>query len=88
MSRRTGPVETPEYGAMVRRMIRAYGRRVADADEPDLADLLTLRADVDAAIAQAVQGQRAGGRSWAHIARATGTSRQAAYQRWGQGHTG
>lgn len=84
MSRKRGPVETTEYGAMVRRMIRAYGRRVADADEIDLADLVKLRDETDAAIAAAVQGQRTKyGRSWAYIAQGLSVSRQAAQQRYG-----
>ena len=80
MSRTT--VEFPEYVAMLRRMIRAGGRRAAQADPEDLAELVTLRAELDAAIAEAVAGVRAGGRSWAEIGRATGTTKQAAQQRW------
>lgn len=78
-------VETPEYAAMLRRMIRAYGRRVGDADDVDLADMLTIRAAVDAAIAEAVTGQRERyGRSWADIARGLGVTRQAAQMRYGR----
>lgn len=76
--------ETTEYIAAVRRMIRGAGRRVADADEVELRDLLGLQATLDEAIQSAVDGQRSLGRSWAWIATATGASRQAAYQRWGQ----
>lgn len=78
-------VETSEYLRAVQRMLRAAGRRVADADEPELAALLAMRRDLDDAIQQAVDGQRAIGRSWAHIAAAAGTSRQAAYERWNRG---
>ena len=86
MSRKTGPVETPEYGRMVRRMLRAYGRRVADADPEDLTYLLGLRDELDAAIADAVEGQnKTYHRSWQEIARAAGVTRSAAYQRWGKG---
>lgn len=68
---------------MMKRMIAAHGRRVADGDVEDLAELLDLQAALDAAIAHAVQGQREDhGRSWADIARAAGTSRQAAQKRW------
>lgn len=78
-------VETLEYARMMRRMIAAYGRRVADADVEDLAELIALRAEVDQAIAYAVRTSRARhGRSWADIARATGTTRQAAQLRWGK----
>lgn len=78
-------VETTEYLAMVRRMLRAAGRRVADSDPEDLAELLALQADLDQAIATAVHGMRnTHGASWADIARATGTTRQAAAMRWGR----
>lgn len=76
-------VETGAYLAMLRRMIRAAGRRVGDADEVELAELLQLRGDLDEAIAAAVEGQRSIGRSWASIALAAGVSRQAAWERWG-----
>lgn len=75
-------VETLEFLGAARRFIRAAGRRVADADEHELAALIALQVDLDAAIAVAVKGQRSYGRSWAHIATATGTTRQAAQQRW------
>lgn len=77
-------VETTEFLGMVKRMIRAGGRRVADADEVELGQLLGLQADLEQAIAQAVAGQRAAGRSWQAIAAATGTTRQAAHARWGK----
>lgn len=68
---------------MVRRMIRAGGKRVADGDEVDLEDLLTLRDEVDAAIESAVAGQRRRGESWAYIGRGLGVTRQAAQMRYG-----
>lgn len=70
------------YAAFVRRVLRAMGRRMGDADPEDLVQLLAIREDVDAAITTAVAGLRASGFSWTDIARATGTSRQAAQQRW------
>lgn len=76
--------ETPEYAAMVRRVIRAHGRRVGDADPEDLAELLAMRAVLDAAIADAVDGQRDNGFSWAQIARGLGTTRQGAQQRFSE----
>lgn len=75
--------ETLDYIAFARRMIRAAGRRVGSGDEPELAALLDLQKELDDAIAAAVHGQRAIGRSWAHIALATGKTRSAAFQRWG-----
>lgn len=78
------PIETSDYAAMLRRMLGAYGRRVADADDVDLAELVELRRDLDTAISDAVVGQRAThGRSWADIGRAVGMTRQSAQQRWG-----
>lgn len=79
-------VETTEYLGMVSRMIRAAGRRVADADETELAALVALHADLDTAIQAAVLGQRATlGRSWGWVGRGLGISRQAAQQRFGRG---
>ena len=77
--------EIPEYGAFARRMIRAYGRRVADADPEDLAGLRDLRDDVERAIQVAVDGQRRDyGRSWAEIGRGLGITRQSAQERYGR----
>jgi len=81
-ARRT--VETTEFAAVMRRMLRAYASRVTNADVEDLADLIALGVELDNAIAAAAAGSRERwGRSWADIARAAGTSRQAAQQRWG-----
>jgi len=77
-------VETLPFLEMVGRMLRAAGRRVGDADEFELAELLALQGELDAAIRTAIQGQRATGRSWTAIATATGTTRQGARQRWGK----
>ena len=76
-------VETMEYLGAARRFILAAGRRVGECDEPELAALLELRTTLDDALALAVAGQRAYGKSWAAIARGTGTTREAAWQRWG-----
>ena len=76
--------EIPEYAGMVRRVIRAHGRRVGDADPEDLEGLVEMREVVDEAISDAVRGLRAGGCSWAQIARGLGTTRQAAQQRFGE----
>lgn len=76
-------VETMEFLGAARRFIRAAGRRVADADETELAELLALEAVLKDAIQTAVDGQLSIGRSWAHIGLAAGTTRGAAFQRWG-----
>lgn len=77
-------VETGEFLAMVRRMLRAAGRRVAEADEVELSDLAALRSDVDEVIATAVASWRSQGRSWATIGEALGISKQGAQQRYGR----
>jgi hypothetical protein len=74
--------ETPDYAAMMRRMVAAYGRRVGAGDLPDLADMLEVRDLLDDAIAGAVRAQNADGKSWAAIGDVFGTSRQAAQQRF------
>jgi Flp pilus assembly CpaE family ATPase len=77
--------ETADYAAMMKRMVKGYGRRVADADPEDLSAMLQLQAELSAAIQAAVDGQRENhGRSWADIARGAGTSRQAAQMKWGK----
>ena len=70
--------------AAARRFIAAAGRRVAEGDEVDLAELLSLQADLDAAIQHAVDGIKAQGHSWAYVAAATGKTREAAYLKWGK----
>lgn len=77
--------ETSEYAAMMRRMIAAHGRRVADADPEDLAELVALRDVLDEAIGQAVVGMRErNGFSWGQIGRALGVTRQSAQERYGR----
>lgn len=76
--------DTTEYAKMMGRMLRAYSRRVGDADPEDLAEMLAVHATFSAAIQDAVTAQRARhGTSWADIGRAAGITRQAAQQRWG-----
>jgi hypothetical protein len=76
-------VENDEYGAFVRRVLRAYSRRVGDGDVEALVLLVGLAEEIDAAMAEAVKGLRARGYSWAEIGSRLGVSRQAAQQRWG-----
>lgn len=71
------------YAAFLRRVIRAYGRRVADGDVEALRDLLHLGSEIDQATDDAVAGLRRFGFSWTEIASRLGISRQAAHQRWG-----
>ena len=82
--RRARLVENDQYAAFALRVLRAYARRVADGDVEALTLMLGLSADVDTAIAQAVQGLRGSGYSWAEIGSRLGITRQAAQQRWGR----
>jgi hypothetical protein len=77
-------VENREFNAFARRIIRAYGRRVAEGDVDALPELIELSASLDEAITNAVKGLRAFGYSWTDIAARVGMSRQAAQQRWGR----
>ena len=67
---------------MVARLIRNAGKRVSDANVEDLQSLIELRDDLDAAILRAVIGLRVSGATWQDIGNATGTTRQAAIQKW------
>ncbi|AQT83116.1 hypothetical protein B1R94_26090 [Mycolicibacterium litorale] len=78
-------VETPEFAAFARRIMRAYGRRIAAGDVDALPDLIALAGEVDAVITQAVAALRAEGYSWSEIGARLGTTRQAAQQRFGRG---
>ncbi len=77
-------VETGEFLKMVRRMLRAAGRRVAEADKVELSDLVALQTDVEEVIQHAVDTWRKNGRSWATIGEALGLSKQGAHQRYGR----
>ena len=81
---RRRPVENDEYASFIRRVIRAYARRVAAGDVDALTDMTGLATDLDAAISKAVLGLRKAGYSWAEIAGRLGVTRQAAQQRWGR----
>lgn len=78
----TEPIETPEYAAMMRRMIRRYGERVGDADPCDLTTMLEVKAEFDHAIRIAVRGLREAGFTWREIGEALGTSKEAALMRF------
>jgi hypothetical protein len=78
-------VETNKFDAFVRRILRAYARRVAAGDVEALRSLTALSAEVDAVTRHAVTGLRDKpyGYSWSEIADRLGTSRQAAQMRYG-----
>lgn len=80
MARRV--LETPAYVDFVKRIIRRAGKRVAAGDEWELGELISLRDEVEDAIATAVAGLRARGESWQYIADGLGVTRQSAYERY------
>src|SRR5574342_851388 len=51
-------VENPDYVSFARRILRAYGRRVADGDIEALRALALLPSDVETVTRQAVRGLR------------------------------
>lgn len=75
-------VENPEYAAFLRRVLAAFGRRIADGDIGALPHLAALATELDQVLTNAVTGLRAYGYSWADIATRLGTTRQNAHQRW------
>ena len=77
-------VENYQYADFLRRVIRAYSRRVAAGDIEAITAMARLADDIDTAIGDAITGLRSGsGYSWADIALRLGVTRQAAQQRWG-----
>lgn len=70
-----------EVAGAARRMIRALGRRVGEADPMDLLLITALEAELEAAFIAAMRGQRATGFSYAEIAAGLGKSKQAVAQR-------
>lgn len=71
--------------AMVLRMVRAIGRRVADGDEYDLAGLVAIRQALDDVTADVVDTLHYDQKfPWSAIGEITGTTRQNAQQRWGR----
>ena len=82
-------VETSEYGKMMGRMLRSYGRRVGGMDVEELKGLADFAADAERTVGETVAQLRSpagGGYSWAQIAAVLGVSRSAAqhrYERYG-----
>jgi hypothetical protein len=76
-------VENDAFFRMVGRLVAAGSRRVATSDAEDLAALIKLQAQVEAAMLDAIRGLRSSGVTWEEIGQAFGTTRQAALMRWG-----
>jgi hypothetical protein len=77
-------VENPQYAAFTRRILRAYGRRIAAGDIEALRHLVLLPTDVDTITRTAVTGLREFGYPWSEIAARLGVSKQAAQARYGK----
>jgi len=84
LTRRRRYVDTQDYAAMVRRILRAYATRVAQADDPDLTEMVELRTILDDLIADAIAGLRSHGYTWTQIGAALNITKQAAQQRYGR----
>jgi hypothetical protein len=81
--RRYRVVENDQYAAFVRRVIRAYSRRVAAGDIEAITGMARLADNLEDATRHAIAGLREFGYSWADIALRLGITRQGAQQRWG-----
>jgi hypothetical protein len=79
-------VETTEFDAFVRRILRAYARRVAAGDVEALRSLSQLSSEVDAVTRLAVAGLRKSpySYSWCEIAYRLGVTKQTAHERYGE----
>lgn len=76
-------VETPDYTAFARRVLKALGKRVADADLAMLPKIAELEQLVDELLGDtARQLHDEHGYSWTEIGDQLGVSRQAARQRF------
>jgi hypothetical protein len=81
--RRRRLVENDEYAAFVRRILRAYARRVAGGDVEAMLTMTEVAGEFGTLIQQAAQGLHTCGYTWADIGSRLGITRQAAQQRWG-----
>ena len=81
--RRYRVVENDEYAAFLRRVIAAYGHRVAAGDIEAITAMAALADHLEDATRQAITGLRESGYSWADIALRLSITRQGAQQRWG-----
>jgi hypothetical protein len=82
--RRRPYTETSEFTAMFRRLLRAYGHRVACGDIDQLGEMAAMAAGLDDVIHDAVTGLIDKGYSYTDVAARLGITRQAAWQRFGR----
>lgn len=66
------------------RMLKALARRTGEADEFELGELVAMREVLEEAIVEAIDRQRAYGKSWQSIADSLGIKRQSAQERYGK----
>jgi hypothetical protein len=79
--RRKRTTTTADYDAMLRRMIRAYGKRVAQDPDVALADLRGIEAELADAVNLGLNAALQAGGSASKLAADLGVSRQAIYKR-------
>lgn len=77
-------VEALDFVAFAKRILRAAGERVAAGDDFELAELASIREDVEDAITFAVRGMHERGCSWQYIADGLGITRQSAHARYAE----
>lgn len=77
-------VETLDYVAFAKRIIRGAGYRCASGDDFELGELVSLRDDLESAITYAVRGMHDRGASWQYIADGLGITRQSAHARYAE----
>lgn len=75
--------ETSDFLKMLRRMVRAAGKRIGKADVEDLVELAGIQDDLDEALRRGVAELRRDGYSWRAIGEAFGMTGQGAYYRFG-----
>jgi hypothetical protein len=71
-----------EFKGFARRMIRAYGRRAADADPWVLGDLVAIQAEMDEVILKVISALRGNGYTWGEIGEELGLTKQACFNRY------
>lgn len=76
--------EVGDTAGAARRMIRALGRRVGEADPIDLQLITDLEAELEVALLVAIRGQRAAGFSLSEIGEGMSVSKQAIAKRLAQ----
>jgi hypothetical protein len=76
--RKRRPTTTEDYAAMLRRMIRSYGRRIGENPEAGLEAVRAIEAELTGAVNTGLaEANRTGGRSMTELADMLGVSKQA-----------